>query len=99
MRINVSIVCVCSLPLPGEIESGRPRFTTAVVDSYRFRRSIIPAPERVPPPSSIMTQPAEVFGISRLALLVFEAIVVVLGVVAGRMVLGVVVADCAVVVD
>jgi len=52
----------------------------------------------VPPPSSIITQPADVFGISLLALLVSEAIVLVLGAVSGRMVLGVVVADCAVVV-
>ena len=87
------------IAIAGEIRIRAPFILDfTVFDSYRLRRSIIPAPERVPPPSSIITQPADVSGISRLALLVSEAIVLVLGVVAGRMVLGVVVADCAVVV-
>ena len=47
---------------------------------YRLRRSTNPALESVPPPSSIISHPAEVLGISRLALfsldaLVFEGIV------------------------
>ena len=41
-------------------------FTT---NSYRFRRSDRPAPESAPPLSSIISQPADVFGMDRSAAL------------------------------
>ena len=80
------------------------KFYASVTKSYPFRRSDSPAPESAPPLSSIISQPAEVFGIDRSAeplsfplRTVFPRVVALVS--AGAIVLGrVVVWFCAVIV-